>query len=436
VTGTGGAAGAAGASATGGAAGSSGAGGKSDASAGSGGASDAGSDRSTSDGGPFGLCAPLAYPSCNGLAPIASADLCAGFAQAFCGIYKRCNLLTTAAYNVCVTNRTADCQNVSPPHGFASVTAGRADYDGAAAACCLKHLETDVACASLISNYDVNDDPACRGAFKGKVLANGSCYSREDCAAGYCNKNNSCPGVCKPFTALGSTCTGKDECGPQASCMSVGEGGTVCTPNRCQDAPCGKGLPPCDEGLVCRTQGQGSTCQPPPKLGDSCGVDTLTCDLQTSSCDLTVTFSDGGTPMISGQCVAQGGSGVSCLGDLNCQPGFYCKGANPPTKGTCAASPALGGACDPTATDKVCGPALKCQPPDDKCGFSPLLGDKCVPTAGMTTDNCDSDLYCDTGMIPALCMKARPGGAGCLYGKQCASQTCAQGLCTDPCDPP
>jgi hypothetical protein len=416
-----------------------------DASAGSGGGRDG-----SVDAGTFPLCAPPAYSSCDGVPTVASSDLCARIADAYCSFYKRCNLLPDFELAACVTNVAARCQSGFLPGrladrnagrtaygGLSAVAGGRAAYDGVSAACCAKHLKEEVPCTALNNDIPLDDDPACRQAFRGNVATNGACYDQEDCATGYCDKST-CPGVCKPLSALGAPCSNDDQCGPQARCLidiRVG-GGTRCMANRCLGAPCGRDLPSCDQGLLCQTANDVSTCRPPPTLGDSCDTETSTCDLQQSSCNFSLTPVDGGGSILTGKCGAPVGSGGPCASRFDCQAGYYCVGpVILPAKGTCTPVDGIGATCDPFAFESTCGLVVSCQLPDNKCGFVPLAGEHCVPR-DQTADNCASGLYCNTSVLPAVCATARGAGASCSYDKQCLSEQCIAGQCRSPCTPP
>jgi hypothetical protein len=345
-------------------------------------AADATADASDADA---AACVLPELADCTGLAPIAMADVCTALSDAFCALYARCGYVSAAEMDGCKAVLAAGCN--APTAG---VDAGRSTYDGAQAACCIKRIKQDDSCDVGMSAFSY--DPTCKTIFLGKVPVGGDCYSNGDCAGNARCNATTCPGKCESQIVIS---TGADLC-LGAPCSVIGQ--------------------PCATGLVCVVTGDAgaSTCQFPPKLGESCDVDTAACDGK-STCDFDF---DAGTA----KCVAPKTGGGSCYYDANCATGFYCRGGSFTNKvaGTCTATTALGAACDPT-NSFACGRLYTCQAGTTTCGSDPRKGEPCR----MSYDTC-IDSYCvatgDAGL--GTCAALLPGGADCEGYWQCASGVC------------
>ena len=138
----------------------------------------------------------------------------------------------------------------------------------------------------------------------------GDCNWNDECATGWCQFGDTCPGVCTEFLAIGATCSTSSSCPPGASCsFGIGTDGT------CQEE-----APPlyvaaggaCDaEGAEClRSYCDGSICQPYPTPGQSCAAtnrcDGGFCDTATETCRLWLD------------------TGAACSNTRDCRDGLFC----------------------------------------------------------------------------------------------------------------
>ena len=357
-----------------------------------------------------GFCAIEKAGDCVGLELVTVDNACAKFADAECGLLARCNLLSAAQAAACTADFTAACEAKSDLKK--AVAAGRRSLDGAASACCLHHVRDLQAC---LGNNE--GDPSCAGATTGLVPLAGDCFAKEDCASGVCDLSATCPGKCIAGVPLGAPCG--TAAGIQCAAGLLCNGKSVCAPLACEGQPCKDDK--CAGGLNCVTNPATmvKTCVKSPGLGDACTPEEITCDLETSSCDLMVTA--GG---ITGTCAAQGDVGAPCYEVFNCKAGLYCEGASfqPPTKGTCTAQKT--GACDPAVDNdsNACGFLSVCLETTSMCGPAPKVGDACVPAK----DQCNKS-YCDA--LTSTCAAKKPAGAVCAKSKECAGGGCNALVC-------
>jgi hypothetical protein len=220
-------------------------------------------------------------------------------------------------------------------------------------------------CSSIASTGEWTPPASCLAALVGQVATNGTCYSGDDCANGWCTSDltATCPGQCKAYAGLGASCgNGTTECAPGLMCWSNGDPATCRTPNSL-GAAC-----PCQAGYWCDQQIASPVC----KATKTSGV----CSDQDGECAVGYQcFFDG-----TGQhCTAIAGSGGSCTANP-CGWGYVC------TSGTC----------HPWAT----------------------VGQSCV---GASTGGMCIGGYCDG---TTTCVAYKANGATCTSWNQCASGNC------------
>ena len=126
----------------------------------------------------------------------------------------------------------------------------------------------------------------------------GDCNWNDECATGWCQFGDTCPGVCTEFLAIGASCSfgiGTDgTCQEEAPPLYVAAGGA------------------CDaEGAEClRSYCDGSICQPYPTPGQSCAAtnrcDGGFCDTATETCRLWLD------------------TGAACSNTRDCRDGLFC----------------------------------------------------------------------------------------------------------------
>jgi len=217
--------------------------------------------------------------------PIPLAELPAEMRAALCEIVARCPFAATpGARSAAALLGDRFCDDITREAVAhirdltASVQAGRARYDSAAAGRCLDRL-TSVCLAT-------NSDPfveRCRDVFRGTVAIGSGCFDDEECDDGWCEGTMpgyvNCSGTCRARTAVGRPCRRSAECQSPAgdawvTCANL-EGGMETGPTRyCQavrlGATAGLGQPcglvgndgttsPCAQNLWC--PGSRSTCQ-------------------------------------------------------------------------------------------------------------------------------------------------------------------------------
>jgi hypothetical protein len=383
--------------------------------------------------GSVGACVFPPFPACTALTPIALADACTKYGDALCALYKRCGLIGDAEIADCKAQFVASCNLPTGDAGTGPVT-----YDGAKAACCIKHITDDYACNAL--NVDMNRDPACNEAWVGTVAISGACYGDGECAGNaFCDTGSACPGTCKTYIAIGSPCASGDQCADNGKCLAGADGGATCvaTSYSCQDAPCTKYGRECFTGYYCKlpaADAGAGTCQALPSSGEACGPETSYQCATGLACNINLEAG------FTGTCGTPGTAGASCLATMSCAAGFYCVKPDGGVLGTCTAVLATGTGCDPNTNDFSCGRAIhKCQPGTSTCGVDPVLSEPCSPL----DDNCQNG-WCDGSGSDAslgVCVAKLAGGAACTDNRQCASGDCTTtadggGVCKNDCKRP
>ena len=233
------------------------------------------------------------------------------------------------------------------------IDAGLIAFTPAQAAACASAIEA-LTCDSLSGTGGVSIPAACESAMVGTVATGGTCYSSNDCAAGYCTWDlltGTCPGTCQPFAALGQPCSVPEMCA---------------------------------SGQVC----DAGTCKAPSAVGGDCPcLGNLWCDG-------------------SNVCRAYATAGSSCVAsNVECNIFTICAGS----PATCQSYVGLGATCDPA--DSVCGFGYDCDAGTSKCVSWPVVGQAC-PDGICLTGYCDvlGGLVCaDKKADGATCTRVRDG---------------------------
>jgi hypothetical protein len=274
----------------------------------------------------------------------------------------------------------------------ASVAAGRATYDRAAAGRCLASLEA-ASCLTLEAILDQSVDlPDCRAAVRGTVAngVTGSCWDDPDCASGRCSavESQTCAGACYAGGAAGQSCTYNRDCAPGLQCYW----GSL-WPNQ--------------------------TCQP---IANKPG--------QGQSCNLTVGCQPGlycskSSPSAAGTCQALATTGEPCISSnllVNpTAPGYGCESQ------VAVALLGPGDAC--SVSPDRCGPGLYCGA-GNVCREMTGVGEACAFNNGQYV-GCIGG-YCDVG---GQCIQVYPDV--CLTDWDCAPYgVCIGGACISYCAAP
>jgi hypothetical protein len=290
--------------------------------------------------------------------------------------------------------RSLECSGI-PPEAFAKMTGWdihecpeapppHTSYDPAAAAECLKALET----ATCFSPLDV-----CYGVVRGASAIGEECLDQFHCAEGYCTAHIApfpCPGRCEAKKAAGEACVAfdtaegdRDNCEGRCSdgvCVDAGTPpaaeptaeGDACS----QDHGCGYGFICSRQDLICIPMQEGNPCEvqqdcyglheQPGDVSWPQGY-VLDCDAATHKC-FRVYLKQLGEPCSAGEC----------------QPYLYCS-----EQGVCTVWPVIGEPCDDYYPDPAgCLRGVCEQANAETMGV-------CVPAAG-PGEPCNSDWDCDS----------------------------------------
>jgi hypothetical protein len=350
------------------------------------------------------------------LQPITAEEYCAALPAAACRA-ERCEQFVVRTFDDCVTQRRQECIDVLLPALRRSIAAGRASFDGDAAARCIRDLGGPCVDRALAKE-------TCDRVVVGLVPAGGVCAHAalrggpdiEECASGNCPR--ACPAVCpippappeRPRPSpLGGSCT-------------LEATGTNTSSNILLSPPCAAGLACVPDDVA--TNVGGGTCQAVRGRGGPCSY--------SWHCAAGLTCVDGAC----GDYLPEGAacrrrSGPSNFGGFG---GVRSSTAVPPDSGPCAAGLYCG--------SDVCArlPHL----PGERCilngpfGHSlPCFGEVVCAyiAAGFAcatrgTDGepcpCAAGHYCGPSSDGArlICFASRAEGTTCAIDRECASGYC------------
>ena len=181
-----------------------------------------------------------------------------------------------------------------------SLAAGTVRWNEASLCAAISSLGGD-SCAIDDDDWDLLD---------GTRPLGGDCNWNDECATGWCQFGDTCPGVCTELLAIGATCTTSNSCPPGANCtFGIGVEGTCQEEDPRTYVPVGGA---CDaEGARClRSYCDGTVCQPYPTPGQSCAAtnrcDGGFCDTATDTCRLWLD------------------TGAACSNTRDCRDGLFC----------------------------------------------------------------------------------------------------------------
>jgi hypothetical protein len=312
------------------------------------------------------LLVSLSLAACGGPDSVSIDDLPEDLIDAFCDRAVRCGLFVDEA----TCKAGLDVSSVSV---IRAVEAGRADYDGEAAAACIDKLR-NAACDNTLEENRVQPEE-CDDAFDGNVADGGACFDDEECVSGECEipscQMACCTGACAatiPVPAIGQACP-NGVCGDDAFCSEAG----TCTALVANGGACLGNNDECSYGLYCT---EGGTCADAPNRGQAC-PEGICADIG-DRCDGTT-------------CVALSGRGGPCsegiLGFFDCQQPLACN----QTSLTCVDPPTVGQACEFfCASGAFCNDAATCE------------ATKANGTACESNNECTS-LYCDEFAATPAC---------------------------------
>ncbi|MBU1242040.1 hypothetical protein KKD52_01630 [Myxococcota bacterium] len=250
-------------------------------------------------------------------------------------------------------------------------------------------------CMSALNgaSCDTNLDSvaACDRVLEGTLATDAECSSNWQCASGFCNTAETCPGFCEPTVGVGQPCDDSDQCNSGLEC------------NWDTDSP------------VCATPAakaaQGDECE----WHDDCeyGLFCLITDFET----------------YVGVCQPWLGEGDVCDGDGNmdvvCEPGLACDYVS----GECAPVTVVGvgETCDNETI--ICSFADRAYCMEGQsmgtCVQIPGNGDACMDGYCWTGNYCGDDNLCHTALA---------NGQPCTNSDQCLSEMCNGTTCDyEPC---
>lgn len=271
----------------------------------------------------------------------------------------------------------------------ASVKAGKATYDAAAARACLDAIAGQ--CELMVVIQGRLQPEPCTRIFTGEVADGERCVADAECMAGsFCGMLpiRGCDGTC---TRGGTMCNNDTHCNAGQVCDQVHRtdlsAGTCAAPVAGGESePCGTNLS-CSAGLYCKYNNNGpSTCARFVQMNDACDNDRCAEGLLCAGAD------DGSsTP----HCLPPAGKGEPCQGSeqcgavvstLVCDPTTQ-KCVDAPTTGPCFGARLI---CNPlTSYCNVVGPASY------MCTPYQALGSSCTPSG----DPCGLLGFCSTASL-------------------------------------
>ncbi len=331
-------------------------------------------------------------------------ELAATLARATCDFLFNCgwqDFLGLGDKDACVAGNTGNFADGSFVQLEAAIADGRVSYDATKARACLEAFATRE-CNNLEEAPTI-----CEEVFVGSAALGDPCEIDEECAEGYCELDDACPGTCVAYAPLGESCADVEcerglDCDENLTCVEYAGEGEPCGGDG--GANCGGGIFVCDGETEEPNSG---TCRPLGNLfsaeeGQACNPqESLFCE-PGLSCVLTGVGEMG----LTWECRARAEAvGADCFGGVpnHCPDGTYCAGidfAAGMTQGTCTALPGEGDACLEVDLVPPCGPNLDC------------------------------------GSESNTCVARARNGTACNEDDQCFSERCVEGTCgsVGPCE--
>jgi hypothetical protein len=342
------------------------------------------------------------------LEEISSDQICPSFIALACRAVFEC-----AELDEFVEYREEEhCRADLPCRGLANFEAeieqGFLVYDAKDAADCRNALDDDL-CAAAAAVFSLSLQgvlASCPQPPQGTRALGQSCYDTLDCQGdAFCDRSNTCPGVCSEALPEGAECAGDDrECAGDLKCVV-----TTCTTPIATGQSCpASGW--CEEGSVCREAYDGTfelTCHALGDVGTPCGGNNhclpgLVCPvLDTgSSATCSTPIAEGNSCRFSSQCAA----GLACVADV------------------CASEPTLGEVCDSFLFGgHDCASGFICDA--EVCKAARFPGQSC----GGDLETCAEGLCVD-----GICVPRKENDAACETSNECRFRSCEAGVCSDP----
>ncbi len=330
--------------------------------------------------------------------PLAQVE--SSYMQAFCELAIDCELVPMFALFDGDVQACVQYIESSPDADFEmnaivdSVNAGNTDYDPALGAQCIDTIRSS-SCEAIVGS---SEPQACIDAFQGVQDAGASCTLDEECAGGWCDMRDACPGVCADAVAEDGSCASGEQCEAGTECI-----GDVCTldpgpaqqSESCEDRACAY-------GLWCDWSGD-STCQARVAEGQSCERDEM-CDHGLYCNNL-------------GECAVP---------EIVTSAGEPCGGYD---EGPfCSMADGLG-----CVMDFMTESWTTCEPLRQE-GEDCIEYDEANSVALYYTCDPFAHLYCDTNFeaMTGTCLAKKGQGETCESGEECLSGDCDNNQCTDP----
>jgi hypothetical protein len=268
-------------------------------------------------------------------------------AHARCAYYIQCGFYADEAS--CEAQQPGDNARL-----MADVAAGKARYDGVAAATCLASYRAKP--CTVTAYY--NDDPACQQMVVGTAAASAPCTDDEQCASDFCvvDSASSCgAGTCCPGT-----------CAPSYTWPTLGQ-------------PCKRAIGCMNAHCTAGPNGTDGTCQPFLAPG--------------AACDLAVGGCPPPTNCLDGACLGPVPHGGDCSKVFNCADlRDFCD----PTTMKCVTNPGVGATCKAS-----CLPNARCDATSHTC-VARASGDPCTAPEDCLAGNACIDMVCRS-FAPVAC---------------------------------